>query len=310
MNKDGYRMNGGIGFSISSPTLDMRYEVSDTIEIIDKRIYGFTEDELDRLKSHINQVAKNQNLEKMYICVINESIIKSHVGFGSNSMIYLACVEALFILNQRDYSEKDVIALSGRGGTSGIGINTYFKGGYVFDTGVKNHGQRIFAPSSTFVSKECQQPLLIKSIELPLWELGICIPQIVPKTEEEEKCFFHINCPIGKEDVEKILYESIYGVTSSLLENDLKAFCESINVIQQNKWKSLERNLYGKTIIEVENTIRKNGAWCVGMSSLGPMLYFFGDDIEYCVERVSYEIPQCVCFKTTFNNLSRIVEND
>ena len=310
MNKDGYRMNGGIGFSISSPTLDMRYEVSDTIEIIDKRIYGFTEDELDRLKSHINQVAKNQNLEKMYICVINESIIKSHVGFGSNSMIYLACVEALFILNQRDYSEKDVIALSGRGGTSGIGINTYFKGGYVFDTGVKNHGQRIFAPSSTFVSKECQQPLLIKSIELPLWELGICIPQIVPKTEEEEKCFFHINCPIGKEDVEKILYESIYGVTSSLLENDLKAFCESINVIQQTKWKSLERNLYGKTIIEVENTIRKNGAWCVGMSSLGPMLYFFGDDIEYCVERVSYEIPQCVCFKTTFNNLSRIVEND
>ena len=310
MNRDGYRLNGGIGFSISSPTLDMSFEVSDTIDIIDKRIHGFTEDELNRLNSHINHVAKNQDFEKVFICVINEGIIQSHVGFGSNSMIYLASVEALFILNQRDYSEKDVIVLSGRGGTSGIGINTYFKGGYVFDTGVKNHEQRILAPSSSFVSKECQQPLLTKCVELPLWDLGICIPQIVPKTEEEEKRFFQRNCPIEKSDVEKILYEVVYGVTSSLLENDFKAFCESINAIQQTKWKSLERNLYGNTIVEVEDTIRKNGARCVGMSSLGPMLYFFADDIEDCVKRVNHEMPQCVCFKTTFNNLSRIVEND
>ncbi len=308
MNKNGYRLNGGIGFSISSPTLDISFEEADTIDVIDKREYGFNEDELNRLKSHINQVAKNQDFRKMFVCVINEGIIQSHVGFGSNSMIYLACVEALFILNQRDYSEKDVIALSGRGGTSGIGINTYFRGGFVFDTGIANLGTRTHAPSSVFVSKRCQQPLLMKSIELPLWDLGICIPQIIPKTEEEEKHFFQTNCPIEKGDVEKILYEAVYGVTSSLMENDFKAFCESVNAIQQTKWKSLERNLYGEPMIEVEKTIKKNGARCVGMSSLGPMLYFFGDDIEGSVEKLNHEIPQCVCFKTTFNNLSRIVK--
>lgn len=308
MNRDGYRLNGGIGFSISSPTLDISFEEADTIDVVDQRKQGFTEDELHRLKCHIKKVVKNQNFNKMFICVINEGIIPSHVGFGSNSMIYLACVEALFILNQRDYSEKDVIALSGRGGTSGIGINTYFRGGFVFDTGVANLGTRTHAPSSVFVSKRCQQPLLMKSIELPLWDLGICIPQIIPKTEEEEKHFFQTNCPIEKGDVEKILYEAVYGVTSSLMENDFKAFCESVNAIQQTKWKSLERNLYGEPIIEVEKTIKKNGARCVGMSSLGPMLYFFGDDIEGSVEKLNHEIPQCVCFKTTFNNLSRIVK--
>ena len=310
MNKDGYRLNGGIGFSISSPILDINFETSNTIDIIDKRIYGFTEDELHRLKNHINQVAKNQDFEKVFICVINEGIIQSHVGFGSNTMIYLACIEALFILNQRNYSEEDVIALSGRGGTSGIGVNTYFRGGFIFDTGIAIHGQRTHAPSSAFVSKECKQPLLMKSVELPFWDLGICIPQIVPKTEEEESRFFQANCPIGKKDVEKILYESVYGATSSLMENNFKMFCNSINTIQQTKWKSLERNLYGDTIIEVEDTIRKNGARCVGMSSMGPMLYFFGDDIENIVEKVSCEMPHCVCFKTTFNNASRIVEND
>ena len=310
MNKNGYRLNGGIGFSISSPTLDISFEEADTIDVIDKREYGFNEDELNRLKSHINQVAKNQDFRKMLVCVINEGIIQSHVGFGSNSMIYLACVEALFILNQRDYSEKDVIALSGRGGTSGIGINTYFRGGFVFDTGIANLGTRKHAPSSVFVSKRCQQPLLMKSMELPLWDLGIFIPRIIPKTEEDEKHFFQTNCPIEKGDVEKILYEAVYGVTSSLLEKDFKAFCESINTIQQTKWKSLERNLYGEAIIEAEKTIKKNGARCVGMSSLGPMLYFFCDDIEGSVEKLNHEMPQCVCFKTTFNNLSRIVKND
>ena len=310
MNRDGYRLNGGIGFSISPPTLDISFEEVDTINVIDQRKHGFTEDELYQLKSHLKKVAKSQKFEKFYICFINESIIQSHVGFGSNSMIYLACVEALLILNKRDYSQRDVITLSGRGGTSGIGINTYFRGGFIFDTGITNHRQRMLAPSSTFVSKECQQPLLIKRVELPLWELGICIPRITSKTEEEERRFFHTNCPIEKGDVEKILYETVYGVTSALLENDFKAFCESINTIQQTKWKSLERNLYGKAITEVEKTIRKYGARCVGMSSLGPLLYFFGDDIENIIERVRNEMPQCVCFKTMFNNKSRVVEND
>lgn len=310
MNRDGYRLNGGIGFSISSPTLDMSFEESDTICIIDKRQYGFLEEELNRLKSHITQVSRKKNFRKVFICVINESIIQSHVGFGSNSMIYLACVEALFILNQRDYSEKDVIALSGRGGTSGIGVNTYFRGGFIFDTGVANHGLRTHAPSSDLIFREHQTPLLMNSVLLPLWDLGICIPQICTKTEEEERLFFQKNCPIAKSDVEKILYEAVYGVTSSLLENNLKAFCESINSIQQTRWKSLERNLYGETILEIENTIRKNGAWCVGMSSLGPLLYFFGDEIENVVEGVCNEMPQCVCFKTSFNNFGRIIEND
>lgn len=303
-------MNGGIGFSISSPTLDICFEKAETIGIVDQRKHGFTEDELHRLKCHINLVSKKQNFEKVFTCVINEGIIQSHVGFGSSSMVYLACVEALFLLNQRDYSEKDVITLSGRGGTSGIGINTYYRGGFVFDTGVANHGIRTHAPSSVYVSKGCMQPLMVKNVELPLWDLGICIPQIVPKTEEEERHFFQTNCPIDKGDVEKILYESVYGVMSSLMENDFKAFCESVNAIQQTKWKSLERNLYGELIIEVEDTIRRTGARCVGMSSLGPMLYFFGDDIEDIVKRVNHEMPQSVCFKTTFNNLSRIVEYD
>lgn len=310
MNNDGYRLNGGIGFSIASSTLDMSFEPSDSIDVIDRRNNGFTWDELSRLKDHLNNVLIKEELGTAIRCVIHEGLIQSHVGFGSNSMIYLSCIEALLILNHRDYTDKDVVTLSGRGGTSGIGINTYFKGGFVFDTGIPNYCQRSLAPSSVFMDKVVHKPLLMKSITLPEWELGICIPPIGYKTEEEEKNFFQENCPINKDDVERILYEAVYGITSSLMESDFDVFCNSVNAIQQTKWKSLERDLYGKELLAAESIIRNAGAKCVGMSSLGPLLYFFGDDIDRVVNNVKKEMPECVCFITCFNNASRIVEHD
>lgn len=310
MNSDGYRLNGGIGFSIALPTLDMSFEPSNSIDVIDKREYGFTQDESDRLKSHLGNIMVREKFNVALCCTIHEGNIQSHVGFGSNSMIYLSCVEALLVLNHREYSENDVIALSGRGGTSGIGINTYFKGGFIFDTGIAKDGQRSFAPSSAFVSESGQKPLILTGFKLPLWDLGICVPPIAPKTEDEEKVFFQKNCPINKEAVESILYEAVYGITSSLMEDDFDVFCKSIDTIQKTTWKTLERNLYGERLLEAESIIRKAGARCVGMSSLGPLLYFFGYDIDTIVDQVKKEIPSCVCIKTLFNNSSRMVEHD
>lgn len=310
MNNDGYRLNGGIGFSIASPTLDMSFESSDSIDVIDRRDNGFSRVEIFRLKNHLNNVLIKEELDTAIRCIIHDGMIQSHVGFGSNSMIYLSCVEALLILNHRDYTDLDVVTSSGRGGTSGIGINTYFKGGFIFDTGISNHSQRYLAPSSAFIDKVVHKPLLMKSIALPEWELGICIPPIGHKTEEEEKEFFQENCPINKDDVDKILYEAVYGIASSLMESDFDVFCKSIDAIQQTKWKALERDLYGKELLAAESIIRNAGAKCVGMSSLGPLLYFFGDDIDVIVANVKAEMPYCVCFKSSLNNSDRIIEHD
>lgn len=96
MNSDGYRLNGGIGFSIASPTLDMSFEPSDTVDVIDMRESGFTPDELEKLKNHLNNVRIKERFETGFQCVIYDGVVQSHVGLGSNSMIYLSCVEALF----------------------------------------------------------------------------------------------------------------------------------------------------------------------------------------------------------------------
>lgn len=310
MNREGYRINGGIGFSMASPTLNLRFEPDGEICVLDERNPGFSKEELARLNNHLNKVRKDEHLSEGYRCVIEEGLIHSHFGFGTSTMAYLSCTEALLAINRREYTINDVVKLSGRGGTSGIGISTYFKGGFIFDTGIKNNAVRILAPSSCFNGDECRKPLIFKNIGLPGWELGICIPPIQNKTEDEEKAFFDKNCPIGQEAVEKILYESVYGISSSLLENDFNTFCKSVDSIQITKWKSLERNLYGDELKVIESVIRKAGAKCVGMSSLGPLLYFFGEDIDGIVDRVNADLTGGKCFKTSFNNSGRILLYD
>lgn len=310
MDREGYRINGGIGFSMASPTLNLRFEPDGEICVLDKRSQGFSKNELTRLDNHLNKVLKDERLTEGFRCVIEDSRIFSHYGFGTSTMVYLSCIEALLIINKREHTNDDVVNLSGRGGTSGIGISTYFKGGFVFDTGVTNNAVGDLAPSSCFKGDNYRKPLMFKNISLPGWEFGICIPPIQNKTEEEEKAFFDKSCPIGQEAVEKILYESVYGISSSLLENDFNTFCKSVDSIQKTKWKLLERNLYGEELKMVESVIRKAGAKCVGMSSLGPLLYFFGEDIDGIVDQVNADLTGGKCYKTSFNNSGRILEYD
>ena len=310
MNREGYRINGGIGFSMASPTIDLRFESDRGISVLDKRSQGFSKNELARLNNHLIKVMKDEHLAEGFHCVIEDSLIHSHFGFGTSTMVYLSCIEALLIINKREYTNDDVVNLSGRGGTSGIGITTYFKGGFVFDTGVTNNAVRDLAPSSCFKGGEYRKPLIFKNICLPEWEMGICVPPIQNKTEDEEKIFFDKNCPIEQEAVENVLYESVYGISSSLLENDFNIFCKSVDSIQETKWKSLERDLYGAELKVVESLIRKAGAKCVGMSSLGPLLYFFGEDIDGIVNRVNADLTGGKCYKTSFNNSGRILEYD
>lgn len=310
MNADGYRINGGIGFSISDPIQVISFEPANSIKVVDNRSKGLMGAELLRLEDHLNKVRNNAQFPFGFICTIEDSIIRSHVGLGSNTIVYMSCIEALGILNNKLYTNDEVISLSGRGGTSGIGINTYFKGGFIFDTGIINEGHTLLAPSSSFLGCSRYRPLMYKRIEMPSWDLGLCIPTISPKSEEEEKAFFIEKCPIEKEDVEEILYEAVYGVSSSLMDDNFNSFCESIDAIQNTKWKQMERGIYGRELLSIESEIRNAGAKCVGMSSFGPLLYFFGGDIDSIIATLKNRTPQCTFLKASLNNSGRVLEYD
>jgi beta-ribofuranosylaminobenzene 5'-phosphate synthase len=305
MNQGSYRINGGIGFSISDPKFYLKFAKAEKFRLEDCRKLPFNNSEIERIRFKIEQIRKEYNFSSTIFCQLSGSSL-THYGFGAGTATYLACIEALFLINGYSYNEDLLKKISSRGGTSGIGINTYFKGGFVFDAGISNNRSEKIAPSS-IMTKRKNLPLVLNHITLPDWKLGIVLPEEIQNlTELEEIEFFKNTCPIKKEFVESILYESVYGVLCSLIQEDFNIFCESVRNIQETKWKLEERSLYGEELKVIENEIYNSGAKSVGMSSLGPGLYYFSDKLESVYKTLRSKNIEVL--ETDFNNSPRIIE--
>lgn len=309
MSKDGYRINGGAGLSISNPQLTLSFERFSGIQITDERTTPMTTEEQTRWIRLVDNCRKINKLKLGFKCRVLGYVFP-HVGLGSNTMIYLASIEALFILNNVEYTPDDVVKWSKRGGASGIGINTYFLGGYVFDVGVKNERQKIL-PSSQQENVH-NIPLLMKHIAVPGWQLGLCLPPLnLRRTELEELDFFaSYSKQIRKDDVLRPLYEVVYGITSAIIEEDYDVFCKSINKLQNAKWKRAECEQYGDIVKKIEKFISQNGADCVGMSSFGPLVYFLSRNVDDVIQKISVAFPNVVSMHCVMNNQPREIIYD
>jgi beta-ribofuranosylaminobenzene 5'-phosphate synthase len=245
-----------------------------------------------------------QNFAKSPVRIEISGEMPSHYGFGSATGIRLATLEAIAAVTGNDIERAGLIRASGRGGTSGIGVTTYFDGGLVFDVGIKN-ARLALLPSSVLEGAR-PFPLVITKLEMPAWKIGLCVPSdISPQTEEQEVTFFKRACPISAAAAKEALYQVIYGAIASAKERDFTGFCDAIKVIQRCTWKKLERDLYGEPFLSVEQRIYEAGASAVGMSSLGPGLFFLGNDVEAITARLQTALPQHAWMVAACHNSGR-----
>lgn len=305
MSRKGYRLNGGAGVSISNPKITMLFSISNHFEIIDNRNKNISNDEISRWYNVLNECMEGNGFANRIKCTINSNTLP-HVGFGTGTIIYLASIEALYLLNNSTPTREEIIKFSKRGGTSGVGIRTYFDGGIVFDVGVPNKGQDI-KPSAS-INTVSYPSLDVYTDKLPEWSIGICMPKIKSKTEHEERLFFKNVADTIQNDAPQILYELVNGVIAALKEQDFKTYCNAIKKIQKTSWKSEERTQYGNALIEYESCLYDFGADCVGMSSFGPLLYFHAKNIQDVASKMNSKWDNNCCFCTSFNNKGRIIE--
>lgn len=302
MNEDGFRINGGIGFSIDKPNITLEIKQSSHFQINDNRNSPLDYSQRERLKNKLISIKTKLNLDSEIIISISGSL-PIHSGFGSGTIVRLACIEGLLILNDLKYDEDTLIQLSGRGGTSGIGVRTYFKGGYVFDIGHKNIGQKLL-PSSEMEINTIQS-LVISQGLMPIWRFGICYPKQRIEIDENETQFFKNNAKVNESVVFKTLYNVVYSTLAGIIENDIDCFQKGINEIQLMGWKKSEKDLYSDNVYQIESILYKNGASMVGMSSLGPGLYFFAEDISTVIAKSEQDINDWYFFSTLTNNVGR-----
>jgi len=279
MHNKNYRYNGGIGFTISNPCHNIIFTPSKTTNISKPDF-----PELHFLKEQIEEIKNKLKFKDSINFTITDEI-PAHHGFGTGTALRLACLEALFIVNKKDYDNETLIKLSSRGGTSGIGIHSYFSGGFIFDLGHKNDARKKLKPSHDI--KSTTLPLLLTREEMPDWSIGICIPKdIDPLNHKEERAFFDATCPLSKEAVYEASYHALFGTLAAVKTQDYDAFCSSIRNIQECDWKKAERSRHGKRLRFYEDQLYNAGADAVGMSSLGPALFFMAKDINNVIDEL------------------------
>ena len=299
----GYRRNGGVGFSVDSPSLLLEFIRSQNTDISILENCGFLGQEIDRLSSRLHTITSRLSL-RTGITLIECDAVSRHTGFGSGTAINLSCVEALLIANDYSVDKAKLQQLSGRGGVSGIGINTYFDGGLVFDAGRKEDCFP-FVPSGA-IDSDFQLPLTLVSTPMPLWKIGILtLADVQPLSTQAECQIFKSVCPLPRRDVHEAVYHATFGLVSSALSHDFYTFCSAINALQQCTWKRSEIAEYGDTIANTMKKLHDFGCDAVGLSSLGPSLYFFANDFDQVYSRIQADIPYARLIQTQARNKGR-----
>lgn len=305
MTAAGYRLFGGIGFAIDALPIELVTRASSTLDINSLASAGYSAGEISKISERLHAISKKGNFFKKFFL---ESITKHarHSGLGTGTQLMLSLTEALLALNGTTNRET-IQEFSGRGGASGVGIQTYFDGGLVLDIGRPRRGVApVFLPSNC-AGQMNERPYAIGRIGQVPWLCGIFVPNDVPPIDAAtERSFFERFTPAPPAEVHQTVYDAIFGIYGGAASLDAPSFSAAINSIQQLHWKRNEIHLHGGSITRYMSELRDMGASAVGMSSFGPCLYYFGGETESIANRLHNKYPGTISICTTIRQTGRI----
>ncbi len=276
------RINGGIGFAIDRPAWELQFRLRGSGRAR-STAEGGTNQEHARIAAHLARLRRE--FGGGAVRVVIHSRIPSHVGLGSGTALLMAVTEGFFLANEIPHDQRGIIAASGRGRTSGIGVTTYFSGGFVFDVGHRLQGHESasarnisFDPSGAGVDRGAARVLL--RAQMPDWEVLVLQSRRPGPSEAEERRFFSRTCPIPAQEVERVVRIVTMLAVPSVLEADAVGFGRALGLIQQCHWKRAEIGWHGRKQAHLIELLNRACGATFGMSSLGPSLFCVAPDVE------------------------------
>lgn len=291
------RVDGGIGLTLSDPGFKIVAHVSDRTEI------SGNNEILSRAKEIVSILQRKCNIGHVKVEI--ERAIPSHVGLGSGTQLSLGIAQALCKLYGLNYSHQEMAYLVERGGTSGIGVAAFSHGGFIVDGGHSLQDKPSFLPSSA--SKGVKPPPIIARYNFPDWDILITIPKCKHISGEEEVKLFQTLCPIPLDDVKTIAHLVLLKLMPAIVQRDIVSFSEAINKIQSIGWKKVEIEKQDAIIRETMDFLRHNGGYGVGLSSWGPAIFCFGENLKPLELKTKEFLSEGYCFITKANNTGAII---
>ena len=178
-----------------------------------------------------------------------------HSGLGSGTQLSLAVAKLISMMNKQDLNTFDLAKIVGRGGTSGIGVESFENGGFIVDGGHKSVEKPSFLPSS---ASHATPPPIIARYDFPRdWKIILVIPDVERGVSgAKEIDAFQNYCPIPLNEVEKLSHLLLMKLMPSVLESDLDSFGKAINKIQDIGFKKIENKLQNPFIGQIMKNLR------------------------------------------------------
>ena len=258
------RVDGGIGFAVDEP----RWE----IELGRPEALG--DSRLPREIATAIHVATSKarclwNIPPFEVRVKNS--IDAHAGLGSKTAILLAIGHAASILSGRRLSASSIARIFGRGGTSGIGVNCFSRGGLVWDAGHAFAEKGFFVPSSRSLAPP-PKPI----VHLPVRWLSVVHFRFAPSGlhGERERRAFSEWCPTSDAGTVRGLVAVSSLILPGLLERREELVHRGLKKLQDTGFKKIEwehQDLMTKAFRAYWAALKEPEALC--LSSFGPTMY-------------------------------------
>lgn len=252
----------GLGAALNNPNFVVSVEECRELKITG----GFDEEIL----SVLNSLYAKFKISKNYRIRVHKSIPR-HSGFGSTTQIMLAAAKCITEINEIFLDAPELAKIVGRGGTSGIGVEAFSRGGFIFDAGHRLKTEKEgFLPSS--VSK-APPPKILLNYKIPDdWFFVCALPDKGKIYGGREAGIFSEYCPVPSEEVDKICRIVLVKILPAAVEGDIENFGSGLKSLQSLGFKKVELSFQSEESKKLIDDLG-NISYGAGLSSFGPCIY-------------------------------------
>lgn len=287
MNGHFGRIDGSVGLALEDGGIRLRAQKSDAVTVTERFGPGASDVRVcdasfsDQIRGIVAPLLPdNEGVEFEFL-----SPVRQHIGLGSGTQIALSAAAAVNDLYALGKNVRELAQITRRGGTSGIGVLAFEKGGFIVDCGHKAADKDGFLPSSKSTAPPAD---LMLRTEFPDWDAVIAVPPACGISGDTEKTFFQTVCPVPIEDVREISHIVLMQMLPSVVEQNIEELGNAINRLQELGFKKYEMEIQPQAVKDTAALMRKSGLHGAGVSSFGPAVYGFSENRKQSEEIRSF----------------------
>jgi beta-ribofuranosylaminobenzene 5'-phosphate synthase len=281
MNGEIGRIDGGVGLALESPHTTIEAEQADGIHVECDCEPGI----VDKLASTAKNLCARFDLPGARVRVLERPL--PHLGLGSATQTLVGAGLAVSRLYGLNPTIAELGKLAGRGGTSGIGNEAIRSGGFILDGGHHfrrgNNSKHEYSPSGSTLGMDL--PPVLARHDFPDWDVLVAVPLAEGASGLREVTLFKVVCPVPIDEVRRMCHIILMQMLPAVIERDLEAFGCAMQSFQKLGFKVFELRAQTKLPKDCMQFLTDNGGVGVGMSSWGPAVYAFGEDLKDLQEK-------------------------